>query len=130
MSVERFDRDLADVLREIAGEEAPMSLRFRLSDITERAPLGQRLWFATPMRLSMVAAAAVAVLALAILFLPRETIGPSPSASASAAPPSAVSTQTVVPTPAPSEPQPASAPPATTTAAVKRRTRMETMRTF
>ena len=102
MSVERFDRDLADVLREIAGEEAPMSLRFRLSDITERAPLGQRLWFATPMRLSMVAAAAVAVLALAILFLPRETIGPSPSESPSAAPPSAESTQTVAPTPAPS----------------------------
>jgi hypothetical protein len=81
MSVERFDRDLAGVLREIAGEEAPMSLRFRLSDITERAPMGHRLWFATPMRLSMAAAAAVAVLALAIIFLPGENTGPSPSDS-------------------------------------------------
>lgn len=73
-----------------------MSLRFRLSDITERAPMGHRIWFATPMRLSMVAAA-VAVLALAIMFLPRETIGPSPSESPSEQP-----TPTVEPTLAPS----------------------------
>ena len=94
MSDERFERDLAGVLREIAGEEAPMSLRFRLSDITERAPMGRRLWFANPMRLSMVAAAAVAVLALAIIFLPGESIGPSPSESPSAGP-----TPSVEPTP-------------------------------
>jgi hypothetical protein len=94
MSDERFDRDLASVLRGIAGEEAPMSLRFRLSDITDRAPVGPRLWFATPMRLSMVAAAAVAVLALAIIFLPGEPVGPSPSDSPSVEP-----TPSVVPTP-------------------------------
>lgn len=94
MTNERFERDLAGVLREIAGEEAPMSLRLRLSDITERAPAGHRLWFATPMRLSMVAAAAVAVLALAIIFLPPETVGPSPSDSPSVEP-----TPTVGPTP-------------------------------
>lgn len=94
MSDERFDRDLADVLRELAGEDAPMSLRFRLSDMTERGPVGQRLWFATPMRLSMVAAAAaVAVLALAIIFLPREAVGPAPSESPSVEP-----TPTVEPT--------------------------------
>ena len=104
MSVKRFDRDLADVLREIAGEEAPMSLRFRLSHITERAPVGHRMWFATPMRLSMVAAAAVAVLALANIFLPREAIGPSPSEDPSAAP-----AVTVAPTPAPSV-EPTTAP--------------------
>ena len=99
MSDERFDRDLADVLRTIAGEEAPMSLRFRLSDITDRAPIGRRLWFATPMRLSMVSAAAVAVLALAIVFLPRETVGPSPSDSPSPSPSS--SSSVLEPTPEP-----------------------------
>jgi hypothetical protein len=81
MSDDRFDRDLTEVLREIAGEEAPMSLRNRLSDIADRAPIGHRFWFATPMRLSMVAAAAVAVLALGILFWPRQDVGPSPSDS-------------------------------------------------
>jgi hypothetical protein len=108
MSDERFDRDLADVLREIAGEEAPMSLRNRLSDITERAPMGRRLWFATPMRLGMVAATAVAVLALAIIFFPREEVGPSPSdnpsPSASVAPTPSVEPSvapTTEPTPVP-----------------------------
>lgn len=114
MSGERFDRDLADVLRGIAGEEAPMSLRFRLSDITERAPMGHRMWFATPMRLSMVAAAAVAVLALTIIFLPRETVGPSPSDSPSTEPtPSVEPAPSVEPTAGPSvqpTPLPTSAP--------------------
>jgi hypothetical protein len=57
-----------------------MSLRTRLSDITERAPIGRRLWFATPLRLSL-AAAALAVLVLGIVLWPRQDVGPEPSAS-------------------------------------------------
>jgi hypothetical protein len=81
MNDERFDRDLAAVLRAIAGEEAPSSLRQRLSRIVEEAPVGRRLWFAPPMRLAGAVAVLVAVVALAIIFIPRESIGPNPSQS-------------------------------------------------
>lgn len=104
--VERFERDLTDVLREIAGEEAPMSLRYRLSDITERAPIGRRLWFATPMRLSVVAVTAAAVLALAVLFWPRTEVGPVPSDSPEPSP-----TQSVEPSPSASDESPPSVGP-------------------
>lgn len=82
MNDERFDRDLGTVLREIAGEEAPMSLRNRLARITDEAPMGRRLWFAPPMRLATAAVAVVAVVALAIILIPRDSVGPLPSASA------------------------------------------------
>lgn len=111
---ERFDRDLAGVLREIAGEEAPMSLRYRLSDITERAPISHRTWFTTPMRLSVVVAG-LAVLALALLLWPRADVGPGPSESPSPSPsqsqslePSASAEPT--PTLVPSAEQPTTAP--------------------
>jgi hypothetical protein len=115
MSDERFDRDLGDVLREIAGEEAPMSLRHRLSDVTERAPIGRRSWFATPMRLSVVVAG-LAVLALALLLWPRTEVGPAPSGSARPGPsmtvaPSASGAATPGVTPSSEPSTPSSTPP-------------------
>lgn len=106
MNDERFDRDLGTVLREIAGEEAPMSLRNRLARISDEAPLGRRMWFTPPLRLATVAAVLVAVVALAIIFVPRETVGPGPSDSPEPSAPMSASSEpmpsmqpTVEPTP-------------------------------
>jgi hypothetical protein len=96
MNDERFNRDLGTVLRAIAGEEAPMSLRNRLARITDEAPIGRRLWFAPPLRLATAAVVFVAVVALAILLVPRETVGPLPSASAE---PSASASESLEPSP-------------------------------
>jgi len=121
MNDERFNHDLLQVLREAAGEEAPMSLRSRISRITDEAPISRRLWFSPPMRLSVAVVSVVAVLALAFLLLPRDNVGPGPSESPgsptpsvdqSATPaPSAEPTPTLGPT---SEPTPT--PPAAWTA--------------
>jgi hypothetical protein len=81
MSDERFDHDLLQVLREAAGEEAPMSLRSRLAAITDEAPVSRRVWFSPPMRLSVAVVSVVAVLVLAFLLLPRDSVGPGPSQS-------------------------------------------------
>jgi len=97
MSDERFNRDLGTVLREIAGEEAPMSVRNRLARITEEAPIGRRLWFSPPMRLATAAAVLVAVVALTILLVPRDTVGPNPTGSPE--PSVSSSSASVVPTP-------------------------------
>jgi len=91
MNDERFNRDLGTVLREIAGEEAPMSLRNRLARITDEAPIGRRLWFSPPMRLATAAVVLVAAAALAVLLVPRDTVGPTPSASAEPSAPASVS---------------------------------------
>lgn len=108
MNDERFDRDLGTVLREIAGEEAPMSLRNRLARIADEAPMGRRLWFAPPMRLATAAVALVAVITLAVILIPRENVGPTPTASAEPSAPASVSLEpspslepTAEPTPAP-----------------------------
>jgi hypothetical protein len=109
MNDERFEHELKSVLREIAGREAPMSLRTRVADVIDQAPLGRRLWFAPPLKLSLVAIGAVAVLALAVLFVGPLMVGPTPSqtpepsASASASSieptPSAQPSATLEPTP-------------------------------
>jgi hypothetical protein len=84
MNDERFDRDLAQVLRDAAGQEAPVSLRQRLSSITDQAPVSPRLWFAPPpLKLSMAVVAFAGVLVLALLLMPRTTVGPTPSSSSS-----------------------------------------------
>jgi hypothetical protein len=108
MTDERFDHDLKAVLREIAGGEAPMSLRNRLADLIDQAPVGRRLWFAAPMKPSLAAIGAVAVLVLAVLFVGPRLVGPTPSqtakpsASASTtatAEPTATLEPTAIPTP-------------------------------
>ncbi len=85
-----------------------MSLRNRVADLIDQAPLGRRLWFAAPMKLSLAAVAAVAVVAIAVLVFRPPTVGPTPSqtaepsASGSAtatAEPSATVEPTPVPTP-------------------------------
>lgn len=81
MTDERFDSDLRRVLREMAGREAPGSLRDRIAQMVDEAPTSRRVWFASPLRLSFAAVAAVAVLALVIIFGPSRLIGPSPSES-------------------------------------------------
>ncbi len=117
MNDERFKQDLTVVLREIAGKEAPVSLRYRLTDVTEHAP-ARMLWFSPPLRLAAATVVVVAIAALAIIFVPRQLVGQSPSgspepsatpvptaslgASASAeATSSAEPTMTPVPTPGP-----------------------------
>lgn len=97
MNGDRFERDLRDVLSAIAGEEAPMSLRARLSRISDEAPISRRLWFAQPMRLSLVLAAAVAVFALAILLIPGSEVGPVASGSPAEPSPSTDASQTAAP---------------------------------
>jgi hypothetical protein len=111
MNDERFNRDLLEVLREAAGEEAPMSLRSRIQSITDEAPLGRRLWFSPPMRISLAAATVVAVLVLAFVLMQPQNVGPgpsespatpSPSVEESATPsPSPEATPTTAPTPVP-----------------------------
>jgi hypothetical protein len=56
-----------------------MSLRNRVADVFDQAPLGRRLWFAPPLKLSLAAVGAVAVLALAVLFVGSQMVGPTPS---------------------------------------------------
>ena len=127
MSHERFDRDLAQVLRAVAGEEAPMSLRYRLAIVTEQAPISRRLWFAPPMRLSLAAVAAVAVIVLAIMLVPRDTIGPTPSESPGSPTPSAEESATPIPS---QRPTPTLAPtPEPTPALVADWTHLSWMRT-
>lgn len=68
-----------------------MSLRNRVADLIDQAPLSRRLWFTPPLKLSLAAVGAVAVLALAVLFMGSLNVGttsqtPEPSASASATP--------------------------------------------
>jgi hypothetical protein len=107
MNDERFEHELKSVLREIAGREAPMSLRIRVADVIDRAPLGRRLWFAPPMKLSLAAIGAVAVLALAVLFVGPLMVGPTPSqtpepsagASANSVEPTASAQPTATPEP-------------------------------
>jgi hypothetical protein len=137
MNDERFERDLGAVLREIAGEDAPMYLRSRLAKISEEAPIGRRLWFLSPMNLAAGAVVVVAVVALAVVLMPRQSVGPvagaSPTVSASASPasptptvgPSATptvgpsATPTVGPTARPTvKPTPTPAPAVTTWTAI------------
>lgn len=81
MNDERFNNDLLEVLREAAGDEAPVSLRSRIASITDEAPIGRRLWFSPPMRISLAAAAVVAVLVLAFVLMQPQNVGPGPSES-------------------------------------------------
>jgi hypothetical protein len=107
----RFDQDLSSVLRQLAGEGAPASLRDRLADVTVTPPFERRSWFAAPVRWAVAAVAVVALAALAFLMVPRENVGPVPTSSAQptaspvpsgAASPSAGASPTVTPSASPS----------------------------
>ncbi|MGZ8562737.1 MAG: hypothetical protein ACXWWU_03870 [Candidatus Limnocylindria bacterium] len=82
MSDERLEFELRSVLREIAGDGAPASLRNRVAAVTAQAP-ARWLWFSPPLRLATAAVAVVAVLVLAFIFIPHENVGPPPSTSPS-----------------------------------------------
>jgi hypothetical protein len=97
MTDERFEHDLRWVLRDVAGQEAPASLRNRISRILDETPMPHRQWFASPLRLSLAAVVAVAVIALAIILVPPRLVGPSPSQSPAASQPSASPTETATP---------------------------------
>jgi hypothetical protein len=97
MSDDRFDLELTGLLRDIAGEDAPATLRYRLSRITDRPP--RRSWFEAPWRLATAAVAIVAVVALAIFFGPRLPVGPSSSASPGPSGPPSASESPAEPTP-------------------------------
>lgn len=107
MSEERFQRDLHLVLREIAGEGAPPSLRYRLSEVAAQPP-GRRSWFGPPLQLATTTAAVVVVALVALLLVPGGILGPAatgsptPSVSPSATPsgqPSPTASPSVSPTP-------------------------------
>jgi hypothetical protein len=84
-----------------------MSLRRRVSDLIDQAPLSRRLWFAPPMKVSLAVVGAVAVLMLAVILVGSQLVGPAPSqtpepsASAGEPAPSAQATATPQPTPVP-----------------------------
>ena len=82
MTDERFEHDLKSILREIAGGEAPMSLRNRVADLIDQAPVSRRLWFAPPLKLSLAAVAAVAVVVMAFFVVRPLVVGPTPSQTA------------------------------------------------
>jgi len=104
MTDQRFEHDLKSVLREVAGGEAPMSLRNRVADLIDQAPLGRRLWFASPVKLSLAAVAAVAVVVMAFFVVRPLVVGPTPSQTpepSTSTSASATYEPTAVPTPIP-----------------------------
>ena len=113
MNEDRFQHDLHLVLHEIAGGGAPPSLRYRLADVTERAPLGHRQWFPAPLRFATAIVALVVVAFLAFLLVPGGTLGPaatgSPTPSVSPSPTLERFTVADEPTP-PVSPTPATSP--------------------
>ncbi len=107
MTDERFDRDLTAVLREVAGDGAPTSLRYRLRAITDAPPAGRPTWFAP---LVQLATAAVVVAVGAVLgwnFLQGPIVGVKPTSSpeptSSAPAPTESPTQSESPSPTQSE---------------------------
>jgi hypothetical protein len=96
-----FERDLRDVLRDVAGREAPTSLRYQVLGQLDEAQ-DRSLAFA-PLRLSLAAAAAVAIVTMAIILAPRGEVGPAPGHSPEATGPFASATtgasRTVEPSP-------------------------------
>ncbi len=108
MMDDRFDRDLRRVLGDIAGNEAPLSLRYSLADVTAAPTMNRRPWVSGLVRLSSVAAVLVAAVALAVVFVPHLVVGPAPSQSPQPTPPASSSpapspTPTASATSAPSE---------------------------
>jgi hypothetical protein len=106
MTDERFERDLTAVLRDIAGDEAPISLRYRLRTITAAPTVGRRSWFAPLVQLSAAAVVVVAVAALGWTFLRPAIVGmtatPTPGPSSSAPVPSESPSPSQVPSESPS----------------------------
>jgi hypothetical protein len=112
MNEDRFQHDLHLVLHGIAGEAAPASLRYRLADVTERAPLGHRQWFPAPLRFATAIVALVVVASLAFLLVPGGTLGPAATGSPTpSVPPSATPSGQPSPTASPSvSPAPSTSP--------------------
>jgi len=112
MTDERFDRDLTDVLRAVAGDGAPASLRYRLRSITDAPTARRRSWFAPLLQLSAAAGVVVAAIALGWTFLqgPIVSVAPtsSPEPTASAPPPTASPSASDIPGESPSESKPPS----------------------
>jgi hypothetical protein len=108
----RFERELTDLLRDIAGAEAPLSLRSRVETLLEQAPIVQRPWFRSPIRLSLAGLSLVAVVAVAFLVgQSRLVVGPPPSASPGQGSPSpATPNITPMPKSSPVEPSPSVQP--------------------
>ena len=112
MNDERFERDLALVLRDIAGEEAPASLRYRLARITDAPPAGPRRRFAPLVQLAAAAVVVVTAAAFGWVFLHGPIVSTTPSPTPGQT--SSVPAPTVSPSPGTSpSPTPAPSPSAT-----------------
>ena len=109
MSDERFELDLAAVLHDIAGDEAPASLRYRLRSITDAPTAVQRGWFAPLLQLSAAAAIVVAVAAFGWIFLHGPIVSTSPTPTPGPTSSAPAPTMSPGPTPSPS-PSPAPSP--------------------
>ncbi len=81
MTDERFDRDLTAVLREVAGDGAPASLRYRLRAVTSAPTAGRRAWFAPLVQLAAAAAVVAVGAMLGWTFLLGPIVGDKPTAS-------------------------------------------------
>ena len=112
MTDERFDRDLTMVLRDLAGDEAPASLRYRLRAITDAPTARRRSWLAPLLQLSAAALAVAAAAALGWTFLQGPIVGVKPTSSpeptSSAPVPSESPTPSESPNASPTEPLPPS----------------------
>ncbi len=107
MTDERFDRDLTVVLRDLAGDGAPASLRYRLRAITDAPTARRRSWFAPLLQLAAAALVVVAAAALGWTFLQGPIVGVKPTSSPE--PTSSAPAQTESPTPSES-PSPSDTP--------------------
>ncbi len=115
MTDDRFDRDLTVVLRDIAGDGAPASLRYRLRSITGAPTARRRSWFAPLLQLSAAALAIVAAVALGWTFLQGPIVGVKPTSSpeptSSVPAPTSSPTDSQSPSEIPSESPPPTQPP-------------------
>ena len=119
---ERFDRDLRRVLDDIAGDEAPLALRYRLSEVTSQPTIDQRPWLSGVLRLASAAAVLVVAVALTVV-VPLLGAALTPSPSPLLSPPASVAPAPSTspgpnPSPTPSaSPAPSASPPPSVTPA-------------
>ncbi len=116
MNDERFERDLTAVLRDIAGEEAPSSLRYRLRTITDAPTVGRRVWLASLLPLAAAVVVVIAVAALGWTFLRAPIVLPASTPTPAPTPSTVVPSPSVSPSPSPSvSPSPSPSPSPTVT---------------
>jgi hypothetical protein len=78
MNDDRFEDDLRAVVREIAPDQAPLTLRQRLATVTDQ-PATRPLWFAPMARWAAYLVIVAAAVGVAYLAVEQRQLGPGPS---------------------------------------------------